>query len=34
VIGAAVRVKRVATGEEADAREATACAAAQLGKKS
>ncbi len=32
VIGAAVKVMRIATGEEADEREATASAAAQLGK--
>ena len=32
VIGNAVRVMRIATGEEADEREATASAAAQLGK--
>jgi hypothetical protein len=32
VIGAAVKVMRIATGEEADEREATANAAAQLGK--
>jgi hypothetical protein len=32
VIGAAVKVMRIATGEEEDDREATASAAAQLGK--
>ena len=32
VIGAAVKVMRIATGEEADEREATASAAVQLGK--
>lgn len=32
VIGAAVKVMRIATGEEEDEREATASAAAQLGK--
>jgi len=32
VIGAAVKVMRIATGEEPDDREATASAAAQLGK--
>jgi hypothetical protein len=32
VIGNAVKVMRIATGEEADEREATASAAAQLGK--
>jgi len=32
VIGAAVKVMRIATGEEQDEREATASAAAQLGK--
>lgn len=32
VIGAAVKVMRIATGEEDDEREATASAAAQLGK--
>ncbi len=32
VIGAAVRVMRIATGEEEEDREATASAAAQLGK--
>jgi hypothetical protein len=32
VIGAAVKVMRIATGEETDEREATASAAAQLGK--
>lgn len=31
-IGAAVKVMRIATGEEADEREATASAAAHLGK--
>ncbi len=32
VIGAAVKVMRIATGEEEDKREATASAASQLGK--
>jgi len=32
VIGAAVRVMKIATGEEEEDREATASAAAQLGK--
>ncbi len=32
LIGAAVKVARIATGEEQDEREATASAAAQLGK--
>jgi len=32
VIGAAVKVMRIATGEEEEDREATASAAAQLGK--
>ena len=32
VIGSAVKVMRIATGEEEDEREATASAAAQLGK--
>lgn len=32
VIGAAVKIMRIATGEELDEREATASAAAQLGK--
>jgi hypothetical protein len=32
VIGGAVKVMRIATGEEEDEREATASAAAQLGK--
>jgi hypothetical protein len=32
VIGAAVKVMRIATGEEEEEREATASAAAQLGK--
>lgn len=32
VIGAAIKVARIATGEEQDEREATASAAAQLGK--
>lgn len=32
VIGAAVKVMRIATGDEPDDREATASAAAQLGK--
>jgi hypothetical protein len=32
VIGAAVKVMRIATGEEEDDREATTSAAAQLGK--
>lgn len=32
VIGAAVQVMRIATGEEEDERDATASAAAQLGK--
>ncbi len=32
VIGAAVKVMRIATGEEEDERDATASAAAQLGK--
>lgn len=32
VIGGAVKVMRIATGEEADEREAVASAAAQLGK--
>ncbi len=32
LIGAAVKVMRIATGEEQDKREATASAAAQLGK--
>ncbi len=32
VIGAAVKVMRIATGDEKDDREATASAAAQLGK--
>ncbi len=32
VIGGAVKVMRIATGEEADEREATASAAAQLGR--
>lgn len=32
VIGAAVKVMRIATGEEQDEREATSSAAAQLGK--
>ncbi len=32
VIGAAVKIMRIATGEEQDEREATASAAAQLGK--
>ncbi len=32
VIGGAVKVMRIATGEEEDEREATATAAAQLGK--
>lgn len=32
LIGAAVKVKRIATGEEEDVREQTSSAAAQLGK--
>jgi hypothetical protein len=32
VIGAAVRVNRIATGEEEEGRDATASAATQLGK--